>query len=64
MCPDCSLPIAISLISDEKTQEELEGQTHRVECRNCQKASELLGVTAKLHWVIEWTRDGQGPSDK
>jgi hypothetical protein len=63
-CPDCSLPMAISLIRDEKTLEMVDGQTHHVECRYCKTASELPGVTAKTHWVNEWTANGHGPSDK
>jgi PAS domain S-box-containing protein len=55
-CPDCTLPIAISLICNT--------QTHRVECRYCKTESELPGVTAEAHWVNEWIPDGQRPSDK
>ena len=58
VCPDCNLPIAISRISDKKNLEGVDGELVRIKCAYCEQASEVSAVTAKVHWVTDWSDSG------
>lgn len=53
-CPNCGQPIAFAAVSDEQNFESTDARKYRVQCRNCLKDDEFVGVMAKRHWVDGW----------
>ena len=56
-CPNCNFPIAISLVSEKKNFEDVDEELVAVKCSLCGQASEVIAVTARTHWVTDWTFD-------
>jgi hypothetical protein len=54
VCPDCKLPIATSRIADQKNLEPLDAEIFEIKCGYCDETSDVLGVTATIHWVTPW----------
>ncbi len=54
-CPDCNLPVSISRVSNEKNLETVDAERLRIECSYCDKSCDVTAVTAKRHYVEEWT---------
>lgn len=44
-CPECKLPIAISLIKEEQTLEEIDAETLSIMCTHCQHVFEALEIS-------------------
>jgi hypothetical protein len=55
VCPDCNLPVAISRVSSEKNLETVDAERLHIACSYCEKSSDVTVVTAKRHYVEEWT---------
>ena len=53
-CPDCGLLIAIARVSDPKAPEHVDGESLRVTCSYCEKASKVPVGTAKKHYIDGW----------
>jgi hypothetical protein len=53
-CLECHLPIAVALISNERSPEKVNAQTLNIRCRYCGWFADMLGVTAKKHSVEPW----------
>jgi len=60
-CKRCKEGLAISMISEERNLEGIDGQNFEVKCK-CGCAKTLLGVEAVGHWVSPWD-DGQDVQD-
>jgi aspartate carbamoyltransferase regulatory subunit len=54
-CPDCNLPVSISRVSNEKNLETVDAERLHIKCSYCEKPSDVTVVTAKRHYVEEWT---------
>jgi aspartate carbamoyltransferase regulatory subunit len=54
-CPDCSLPISISRVSNEKNFETVDTEHLHITCSYCEKSSDVTALAAKRHYVDEWT---------
>ena len=64
VCPGCNLPVAISRISNNKNLEQVDEQTVSVRCSYCDETSEVFALTAKVHWVTDWSSDPLNVADK
>ncbi len=54
-CPECNLPVAISRVSNEKNLEGVDAEQLQLRCSYCEKVSDATAVTAKRHYVEEWS---------
>jgi uncharacterized protein YlaI len=54
MCPECSLPVAISRVSKEKTLEMIDAERLHITCSYCDKSHNVTARTARKHYVEEW----------
>jgi hypothetical protein len=52
-CEACNGPIAISVTSSDRGLEAVDGAPLRVAC-GCGWAENLMGVSARRHWVVRW----------
>jgi hypothetical protein len=55
VCPDCNLPISISRVSNEKNLETVDAERLHITCSYCDRSSDVTSVTAKRHYVEDWT---------
>jgi hypothetical protein len=56
ICPDCNLPVAISRVSNERSLETVDAERFHITCSYCEKSSDVTAVTAKRHYVEDWTQ--------
>lgn len=62
-CEACNGPIAISVTSTDRGLEAVDGTSLRVAC-GCGWVENLMGVSARRHWVVEWpVEKGSEPAD-
>jgi len=54
-CPECSSPVAISRVCDEKNLEGVDAELLRIRCSYCDKSSDVIAATAKRHYVADWS---------
>ncbi len=55
VCRDCGQPIAISHISEERNFEAIDAEFLRIFCSYCYNFSNVTAVTAKKHYVEDWS---------
>jgi hypothetical protein len=58
VCPDCNLPVAISRVSSERnleTVDAVDAERLHIACGYCDRSSDVTAVTAKRHYVEQWT---------
>ncbi|MGC2767582.1 MAG: hypothetical protein WB607_18890, partial [Candidatus Acidiferrum sp.] len=55
VCPDCNLPVSISRVSNEKNLETVDAERLHITCSYCDRSSDVTAVTAKRHYVEDWT---------
>jgi hypothetical protein len=53
-CPQCKLPIAIGLISEQGNLEDIDAKAVHIQCRNCETSAQVVAATAQRHYVDEW----------
>jgi hypothetical protein len=54
LCPACKEPSAASFVRYERNPEGVDAQVIFLDCEQCMTCSEVLAVTAKRRWVMEW----------
>jgi hypothetical protein len=54
-CPDCNLPVAINRVTEERSLETVDAERLCITCSYCEKSSDVIAVTAKRHYMEEWT---------
>jgi hypothetical protein len=55
VCPDCNLPVSISRVSNEKNLETVDAERLHITCSYCDSSADVTAVTAKRHYVEDWT---------
>jgi hypothetical protein len=58
-CEACNGPIAISVTSTDRGLEAVDGTSLRVAC-GCGWVENLMGVSARRHWVVRWPVPNDG----
>jgi hypothetical protein len=53
-CPSCSNPMSSAVAATERNPEETDARAFALQC-NCGWDGTQLGLSAKRHWVENWT---------
>jgi hypothetical protein len=54
LCPHCKLPVAVSVVTSKGNLEGIDSGAVKVNCFNCGKSSNVIGMMAKRHYVDDW----------